>query len=409
MRRHNTKFPRPYYGWVVVAAGNVAILVGLGLGRFALGMILPSMSQALGLTPSQMGLISTSNFAGYLGAVGICLGLGPRMRPRGLITSALLLVAASMAMMAKATGFLQAALLYTLTGVGSGLTNIPTMALVPSWFRPSLRARAAGFIVMGSGFAMIMSGLAIPALNQAAQGWRHAWLLLAALTFAAALFCFVIIRNRPEEVGIQPMEDHVAPGNEGRAHGPMLAHVRPGRVIRLGALYFCFGASYVIYITFAVVAMIKEKGMTQWEAGYLWALIGLLSLFSGPVPGWVADRAGRRAALSLVFALQTAAYLLAGLPSAPTLATWASVVLFGLSAWSVPGIMTALVADAAGPRHTPRLFALVTLVLAAGQVIGPAAAGALAEATGSYSAGFFLASGATLAGMALSITMKAEE
>ncbi|MCK5194760.1 MAG: MFS transporter, partial [Desulfobulbaceae bacterium] len=47
-----------HYGWYVIAAGTLSIFAGLGLGRFALGMLLPSMGEALHLSYSEMGLIS---------------------------------------------------------------------------------------------------------------------------------------------------------------------------------------------------------------------------------------------------------------------------------------------------------------------------------------------------------------
>lgn len=85
-----------HYGWFVVAAGTLCIFAGLGFGRFALGMLLPSMGASLGLSFSQMGLISTSNFVGYLVAVLLCGKLSARFGARRLIGFALLLVGLSM-------------------------------------------------------------------------------------------------------------------------------------------------------------------------------------------------------------------------------------------------------------------------------------------------------------------------
>ncbi|MBK5105145.1 MAG: YbfB/YjiJ family MFS transporter, partial [Burkholderiales bacterium] len=61
--------PSFYYGWVIVATGALSTLACLGFGRFALGMLLPSMADTLGLTYAQMGFISTGNFIGYLVSV----------------------------------------------------------------------------------------------------------------------------------------------------------------------------------------------------------------------------------------------------------------------------------------------------------------------------------------------------
>ena len=58
-----------HYGWVIVVTGTMVLFSCLGLGRFALGMLLPSMGISLELSYSQMGLIGTGNFAGYMASV----------------------------------------------------------------------------------------------------------------------------------------------------------------------------------------------------------------------------------------------------------------------------------------------------------------------------------------------------
>ena len=81
-----------HYGWYIVATGTLCIFASLGFGRFALGMLLPAMAGSLDLTYSQMGLISTSNFVGYLLAVLVCGFLATRIGSRLLIFLSLLLV-----------------------------------------------------------------------------------------------------------------------------------------------------------------------------------------------------------------------------------------------------------------------------------------------------------------------------
>ena len=76
------------YRWIIVLAGIAGLFASLGLGRFSLGMMLPSMGEALALSYSQMGFISTVNFCGYLMAVLLCGVLTARLGPRVLISAA---------------------------------------------------------------------------------------------------------------------------------------------------------------------------------------------------------------------------------------------------------------------------------------------------------------------------------
>ena len=60
------KLGRLHYAWIVAATGSVAMFCGLGLGRFAFGMLLPSMSSSLGLNYTQSGILGFTNLIGYL-------------------------------------------------------------------------------------------------------------------------------------------------------------------------------------------------------------------------------------------------------------------------------------------------------------------------------------------------------
>ena len=57
------------YKWLIAFTGMLALFTALGLGRFALGMLLPSMGATLDLSYAQMGFIGTVNFVGYFVAI----------------------------------------------------------------------------------------------------------------------------------------------------------------------------------------------------------------------------------------------------------------------------------------------------------------------------------------------------
>lgn len=392
-----------HYGWVIVATGTLCIFACLGFGRFALGMLLPSMASNLGLSYTQIGFISTGNFLGYLVSVFASGFLASRIGPRRLIFSALCVIAASMALISRADSFLPILLLYTFTGMGSGAANVPMMGLVSAWFASSMRGRAAGYIVIGSGFAIIISGKLIPLINEmrGAEGWRTSWLALAAVVFLVSICALLLLRNRPEEVGLTPAggELNAARHSASRLAEPRSALVNK-TVLLLGAIYFLFGYTYVIYVTFIVTTLVSERGFTESVAGNFWAWVGLLSLFSGPVFGSFSDRFGRKAGLITVFSLQAIAYLLVAL-RLPPLFLYLSIGFFGIVAWSIPSIMVAAVADHVGPQRALAAFGFITFIFGFGQIAGPAVAGMLAESTGSFSSSFMMAAVFSVAAIAL--------
>jgi len=380
-----------HYGWVIVATGTLCIFACLGFGRFALGMQLPSMGAGLSLSYAQLGAVGTINFLGYLGAMLVVGRIAARFGPRRTIAAGLVAVGGSMLLLSRAGGFGELAALYAVTGFGSGAANVPVMGLVARWFQASLRGRAAGFVAIGSGFAIVVSGRLIPWVNQrvGAEGWRVSWALLGAAVLAVALLAALLLRDRPEEKGLSPCGVALpAPSRPARPG----AAPRRGAVPILGLVYACFGYTYAIYVTFLVTMLVRERGFPEATAGAFWSAVGLLSLLSGPVFGSLSDRLGRRTGLAMVFSLQLAAYLLAA-GRLPEPFLYLSIGCFGVTAWAVPTIMLAAVGDYVGPDRALGTLGLVTFFFGIGQVAGPAVAGLLAERTGGFSAAFTMAAG----------------
>jgi len=393
--------PPFHYGWLIVAGGILTLFACLGLARFAYGMLLPGMRDGLGLAYDQMGYVGTGNFVGYLFSVAITPLVLRRLRPRITISCGLLLIAVCMAGMARCNHFLPLLLLYTLTGVGSGLANIPMMVLISHWFHRERRGRAAGLMVIGNGSAIIFAGLLIPWLNQlyGVQGWRVSWLLLAGITVTIAVLIVWLVRNDPAQLGLEPI------GRKTSFPEAELSRQEPansGRILlSLGLLYLIFGATYMVYGTFIVTSMVEDYGFSETTAGQFWSWVGFFSLFSGILFGTLSDRIGRHRGLMVVFLVQTLAYLLAGAGLGP----WAlliSVALYGIAAWAIPAIMTAAIGDYLGVARAASAFSLITFFFAGGQTVGPALAGIIAERSGSFAPAFLLTAALTACAALLS-------
>jgi MFS family permease len=298
-----------------------------------------------------------------------------------------------MILVSRANSFTTITIIYTLTGIGSGASNVPMMALIASWFNSRQRGKAAGFVVIGSGFAILLSGKLIPYLNQLSEseGWRISWLVLGIIVLVISIICFVVIRDTPAELGLEPVDSST---NSRPDTTPNFTEetvpVTQKDIYHLGAIYFLFGYTYVIYATFIVTTLVQERGFTESVAGNFWSWVGFLSLFSGPVFGTLSDKLGRKTGLIMVFTIQMFAYLLVAF-SLPVNFLYLSIGCYGIVAWSIPSIMAALVGDYVGPQKTARVFGFITFIFALGQIAGPAIAGFLAEKSGNFSSSFLMA------------------
>jgi MFS family permease len=406
------KHPRPtssfHYGWVIVAIGFLIVFACIGLARYAYTMLLPSMQVGLGLPYDQMGFIGTGNFCGYLLSVVLAPRLIRRFRPRAVITGGLILIALSMFGISISHGFFTPLALYFLVGTGSGFANFPTFALLSFWFRSEQRGKAAGLIIAGMGAAIVLAGVLVPLLNRifGADGWRAGWLLLSIIALIVSILAAWLVRNNPAEMGLEPL---------GMALRPSLDHMVPCKhkgdgalLARIGLLYLAFGATFMVYGTFIVTTMVREYGFSEARAGMYWSWAGFFSIFSGVVFGILSDRIGRKRGLALAFAVQSAAYLLAGL-NPGSMGLILSIVLYGSAVFAIPAIMAAAVGDYLGMSRAAAAFSTITIFFAAGQTVGPALAGVIGKTSGSFAGAYLLASLITTAAMMFALFLPQPE
>ena len=399
-----TKSRTIHYGWVIVATGAMVLFACLGLARYAYTMLLPAMQTGLGLAYDRMGFIGTGNFAGYLAAVLLAPSLIKRFHPRAVIAAGLVLIAACMIGISRSHGFTTVCVLYVLVGMGGGFANIPLMALITYWFRSEQRGKAAGLVIGGNGVAIIFAGFLIPLLNRTygADGWRTGWLVIGLISLVVAACAAAFLRNHPSDLGLEPVGRPLLPPADQLK--PREHHGDGKILLSLGMLYLVFGATFMVYGTFIVTTMVKEYGFSEAKAGLYWSWVGFFSLFSGVGFGALSDRIGREKGLALVFGIQAMAYGLAGIKLG-SVGLAVSIILYGLAVFAIPAIMAAAIGDYLGLARAATAFATVTIFFAVGQTIGPAAAGMIAGATGTFTTAYRLAALLTVCAAVFAATL----
>ena len=389
-----------HYGWAVLFMGALAVFGALGLGRFGYSMILPNMQADLGINNSQAGLLATMGLIGYLALAIIGGALASKYGIRLVASLGLFLTGLGMLGMGMARSFAVVSFWSGLSGIGSGAVNIAIMGLWPSWFTSKRRGLASGIAVSGSSLGMIATGLLVPGIISVygLKAWHFSWILFGIITMILALGSFLIIRNRPGELGLKPIGDSGITETLVNKCQADWRHVYfSARVWYLGFVYIAYGFSYIVFMTFFVKHLVADAGYSGPAAGYLFTMMGWFSLPSGIIWGLVSDYLGRKRTLIVLYLIHGLAFILFGLGNSPAYFV-ASAILYGISAWSIPAIMSATCGDMLGPELTPAALGFITLFFGLGQVVGPIVAGSLADAKGSFSPVFLLTSAVALAG-----------
>ncbi|PKN65560.1 MAG: MFS transporter [Deltaproteobacteria bacterium HGW-Deltaproteobacteria-15] len=403
-----------HYGWIVIFIGMLTTIAAHGFGRMAYTIILPAMKDGLRFDYTQLGLLGTGNFIGYLTMAIIGGFLAARFGTRIVITLALILMGLTMLLTGLAQSFGYAFAMRLLTGLGNGAAYVPAMALGSAWFAMRRRGFATGIVSGGIGAGTLISGLLVPPILSSfgSEGWRYSWYFLGCAVLVIAGVVFLFVRSRPDEKGLaQVGADKAEELKAAASGGAKVSSLEWGKIYKIGSVwylgvcYFFYGASYIIYMVFFAAYLVKEMGMTQAWAGGLWAMVGGLSVFCGVIWGGISDRLGRNRGAALAYLVLALSYLAYALIKVK-FGFYLSAVLFGLTAWSIPTIMAAAAGDFVGPRLAPAGLGFITLFFGIGQAVGPALGGYLADQTGSFTVPFLVAGGISLLGTVFSSKLR---
>ena len=109
-----------HYGWVVILTGLLVTIGAHGFGRMSYTLILPAMKDGLHFNYTELGLLGTGNFVGYLLMALIGGFLAARFGTRIVIALALTLMGITMILTGLAETFRFAFAMRLLTGLGNG-------------------------------------------------------------------------------------------------------------------------------------------------------------------------------------------------------------------------------------------------------------------------------------------------
>jgi hypothetical protein len=344
----------------VVAQSAAALVVGIGIGRFAFTPILPLMIDQAGLTPRGGAAIAATNYAGYF--VGALLGIAlPRLvRFKAGFRWALVVQIASLAAMplAHSVGWWSA--LRCASGIASAAIFMTGAASLLAHLH-GRRAHLAGWGYAGVGAGIVASGLAVALLQQVTD-WAVCWEVAALLAALAAWACWTM-RLELHHAAVPDRASTSAPPRRGASRA----------FVSLAVAYSLEGAGYVIAGTFLVAAI--DENSPGWVGSSAWVIAGLAAVPSCAAWTWLARRFAIPTLLAAALAVQAFGIALPAVFDGPVAAV-GSALLFGATFMGA----VALTMAAGRALAFPRAVAILTAGYALGQIVGPALVGALAEA-----------------------------
>lgn len=377
-----------FYGWWLLAGSVVAMALGSGVSIWSFGLYISPLEDEFGWSRAEVSLgFSVSLLAS--GLTGPFIGRWIDARgPRLAIVVGATLTAATYILLATTTELWQ---WYAYNSVNAVFRQmmffIPFQALLSRWFD---RRRGIALGILGTGFSL--GGLAVVPLMRLVidhLGWDGAFIFSGiAIVGVFVPIGLLLVRNNPADVGTAP-DGELPIKDEG--HGPRaLTGLTLGQalttplfwVLALAVtLFFYGGFGWLVHM----VPFYESVGVSRGVAAALVSIGAGVGMLTRLAFGLLADRVRRieNAAMGLL------AFLMAGMTTlildSGTAGIAVFVVLWIVGSGGGPLLEPLLVSRSFGLAHFGAILgALIIVVETIGFTVGPAAAGAIFDSTGSY-------------------------
>ena len=403
--------PRWHYAFVVAAVTFAVILVTAGV-RAAPGALILPLQDEYGWSRGSISLAVAVSILAYGLGAPIAGGLIDRFGPRRLAVGGCALIAAGLLPMLWMTQEWQLFLFWGLiVGVGTGAVGGVLGATVAArWFR-SQRGLVIGLFAAASSMGQLIFLPSLVAVIST-SGWRSAIAAMAVAVLVAAVPAFILLRDRPADVGLQPYGDD---GSAAAAEAE-LADAASGATLRqatrtrdfwlLAASFFVCGYTSNGLIGTHLIPHAVEHGFSPATAASAVGLMGLMNVVGTLASGWLTDRYDNRKLLAAYYSFR--ALSIAFLPvilAIPELFLFA--IVYGLD-WiaTVPPTVN-LTTRLYGRAHLGTIYGWIFFSHMVGAALAAFLGGVVHDALGDYSSMFLSAGllGFIAAAMAMRISV----
>lgn len=383
-----------HYAWFVAAVTFVILLTAAAV-RATPGLLILPLQHEFGWSPALISGAVSINLMLY-GLIGpFAAAVMQRFGVRRTVLVALALLAGSVALTSQMKASWQLYVCWgVLVGVSTGaMASVLGATISQRWF---LARRG---LVIGLLTASAASGqmVFVPLMARYVQshGWRALAIAIAVVMLALVPIVALIMRDRPEDLGLRPYgaapDAPPAPratGNPlGLAIGALVRATRHRDFWLLAVSFFVCGATTNGLIQTHLIPACADHHIPETEAASLIAMMGVFDLVGTTASGWLSDRYDSRKLLFVYYGLRGVALLY--LPAAFGVEVFglpAFAVFYGLD-WiaTVPPTLK-LTIQTVGPIDGPIVFGWIFSAHQLGAGAGAFIAGVVRTETATYTA-----------------------
>ncbi|MBT3821604.1 MAG: MFS transporter [Nitrospinaceae bacterium] len=389
----NTPSRGLYSGWYILAVVVLFRLFGGSLRQSFGTFLIPiqedfNMSRAMISLPVSLSLI-LFGFSQFFGALLIV-----RFGSRTIITIGVALTGLAIFGMSQIHSiwgfFFFYGIVLGMSGIGNSATAVSP--LISWWF---VERRGLAFSIASTGSSLGQATI-IPvlAIMLAAMGWRSTFFWSGMVVLAIIVpICFLIIRNRPEDMGLTSADARTSPDKSQTRIVPYDLHwiqclLKKPFILLLSSFFTCGFTVTVIAVHWIPFA--SDVGFSPILAATAFAAGGALNTVGVLMVGPLSDKIGRKIPLSCVYLFRSLGFLLF-IFFKNDVTVWATPMMIGFSWIATVPLTSALTADFFGAKNVGMLFGLISVSHQIGAGLSAWLSGYIFDVTGSYDLAFAMA------------------
>lgn len=404
--------PRFYYGWLALGTAALGAFIGTGVAQTVLGGIQDLIAGDMGWDRTTIAFAATA--ATWMSGLTMPFvgKIVDRYGPRYMMLVAALIVSACSFALSSVSSVWQFYIAYIISRsfAGPNLQNLVPRTVAVNFFRRK-RNLALGITALnrigGESLNLLIITLVAGALS-----WRAAYRTLGVIALPLCIPIFLIMRRRPEDLGLRPDGDTASNAPQARAGATPSGEFdwRLREVVRTSSFWFIVWAEFLSVTTTAAVAFqlvpfLTDSGMPHRTAAFALIVSVLLGGLSVPLWGHLSDKFTiRRLTITVMLAtgVPTLAFVFIDVPS---VGFYVSVV-WGIASGGIPIVGSMMIGEYFGRRSFGAVSGLTGPFRTAAMGLGPTLGALLVNSTGGYMGIFVVAVASYFVAAALTYSVR---
>lgn len=373
----------------ILIAGIFAVIIGLGVARFAFTSLLPPMLEGF-LTVTFAGILASVNFAGYLGGSIFSMFIKDINQKVILFRFGIVLAIGTTVILGLTENETVWFIGRVLAGFAAAMAFVVGSAIVMSKLSFENKTKAMGFHFSGIGFSILTTDLVSRAVLSSGYSWQDSWIVLSIFASLVSIYSMYILSFDKK------VKSNVVKHKFDKS-------LFTPFVILIICAYFTEGVGFVVQGTFLPDIINSLEGLEGY-GNMTWTLVGLAGIPSCIIWLRLAHNYGSVNIIIIALLVQMVGILIPTMTSNIYMNLF-SGVLFGGTFVGLVGLFMNLGGKLAGSNPVI-LMGAVTTSYGIGQVIAPLYSVYFIEKFGNYDYALYLTAFIVFGGVLLLLFSK---